>query len=74
MREKKVRELIHVCIDHHEMNEHKYRRLYSGGERGTTDVTKDEVIDLILEHLGMEVHEFAPRRAELVKIEDEEPS
>lgn len=74
MREGKVRELIDTIIDYHEGNEHRYRRMYSNGERGTTDVTKDEVIDLILEHLGMKVHEFTPRRAELVKIEDEEPS
>ncbi len=69
MREKKIRGLIEGCINHHEMNEHSYRRMYSDGGRGTTNVTKDEVIDLILEHLGLEVVEFEPRRAELLPKE-----
>lgn len=68
MRANKVYEAIMNNIEHHEMNEHMYRRPYKDGSRGTTKVTKNKVIDLILEHLGLEVKQATLSPAKLVKM------
>jgi hypothetical protein len=52
---RKVIEQIHICIKHHEINEHMYREPTRSGGRSTTSLTKDELLDMILDHLGLEV-------------------
>jgi hypothetical protein len=64
---------IKANIEHHEDNEHRYRQPcgnYSG--RSTTSVTKDELFDLILNHIGMEVKETTTVNAKLVPKQEEE--
>lgn len=69
---RKVIDQIHACIKHHEMNEHMYRARCRSG-RSTTDLTKDELLDMILDHLGLEVRmEDRVRVAQLVPKKKEE--
>lgn len=51
----KVIDLIQANIRHHEMNEHSYRQRLKSGSRTTTNLSKDDLLDLILDYLGLEV-------------------
>jgi len=71
MRKSKVVELVRANMRHHEVNEHMYRHKLSGGGRMTTRISKDELLDLILDHLGLEVVE-QPSQGILRKKETKE--
>jgi len=66
MRKSEVYEAINNNIEHHKINDHMYRPV-SGSGRITSSATKDEVIDLILAHLGLKVEMPKLEPTKLVK-------
>lgn len=74
MRRGKVCELIEASIAHHEMNTHSFGEPIAGCyDRATTNYSIHDVLDLILDHLNLEVVEVVtPRSVKLVKKKEEE--
>ena len=74
MRRSKVYDAIKASINYHEMNTHSFGKPFgTDGDRETTNYSIHEVIDLILDHLGLDIVEVEiPRTIKIVEREKSE--